>query len=224
MKSIEEFENKIICGDCFEAMKEIPDNNVDLILTDPPFNLGVKSYDIKKDDYFHWYDKVAKELYRILKHKSSILVETSYIYLFETMNVLNQYFIWRQPIICYITNGMRRTSFCGWGRYQIYLWYGKGHTVVRKRLYDLIPVTLISSKRDFKYPNPKFVDFYEKLIAMFSKKDDIVLDPFLGSGTTAIACKKLNRRYIGIEISPEYCKIAEERIRNIIITKNEKFW
>lgn len=52
----------------------------------------------------------------------------------------------------------------------------------------------------------------KELIYFYSDEDDLVLDPFLGSGTTAVACERLNRRWIGIEISEEYCKIAKERI------------
>jgi len=52
-------------------------------------------------------------------------------------------------------------------------------------------------------------------VRYFSQENQIILDPFLGSGTTAVACKKLNRRFIGIEINPEYCKIAEERLKKV---------
>ena len=51
----------------------------------------------------------------------------------------------------------------------------------------------------------------------YSKENDLVLDCFLGSGTTAVACKKLNRRFIGIEISPEYCKIANDRLKQGVL-------
>jgi len=53
------------------------------------------------------------------------------------------------------------------------------------------------------------------IISKFSKKDDIILDPFIGSGTTGVACKELGRRYIGIEMNPEYCEIARRRIKAI---------
>ena len=57
----------------------------------------------------------------------------------------------------------------------------------------------------------------KRLVSLFSKEGDIVWDPFLGSGTTAVACKQLGRRFIGIEINPDYCKIAEQRLAQEIL-------
>ena len=65
------------------------------------------------------------------------------------------------------------------------------------------------------HPSPKPIDFMNKIIIRFTKENDIILDPFLGSGTTAVACKELGRNYIGIEISPGYCEIARNRIKSI---------
>ena len=65
------------------------------------------------------------------------------------------------------------------------------------------------------HPTEKPISLMRHLLEIHSNKDDIILDPFLGSGTTAVACKELGRRYIGIEISPEYCEIAKRRIRAI---------
>ena len=69
-------------------------------------------------------------------------------------------------------------------------------------------------KEKWKYPNPKSIYSYGKLIEMFSKENDVVLDCFIGSGTTAIACKELNRKFIGFEINKEYYDIANIRIQN----------
>lgn len=63
-----------------------------------------------------------------------------------------------------------------------------------------------------EHPSPKPLAYMMKIIQRFTNEDDIVLDPFLGSGTTAIACERLNRRWIGIEISEEYCEISKQRI------------
>jgi DNA modification methylase len=64
------------------------------------------------------------------------------------------------------------------------------------------------------HPSPKPISCMKKLVDRLSKPNDTILDCFLGSGTTAVACKELNRNCIGIEISPEYYKIAEQRIKN----------
>ena len=69
-------------------------------------------------------------------------------------------------------------------------------------------------KNIYKHPTIKPLDFTKKLVRNSSKKDDIVLDPFMGSGTTGQACKELERDFIGIEISKEYFKIAKNRIEN----------
>jgi len=65
------------------------------------------------------------------------------------------------------------------------------------------------------HPTEKPHILIEKLIEYFSKEGDVVLDPFIGSGTTAVACKKLNRNFIGFEISEEYCDIANKRLANV---------
>jgi len=67
------------------------------------------------------------------------------------------------------------------------------------------------------------VKLAEEIISNFSKKGDIVLDPFIGSGTTAVACKKLHRKYIGFEISPEYCKIISERLSQQVLSNSSGF-
>lgn len=65
-----------------------------------------------------------------------------------------------------------------------------------------------------KHPSPKPLAYMMKIIQRFTDENDVILDPFMGSGTTAIACERLNRRWIGIEISEEYCEIAAKRIEN----------
>lgn len=72
----------------------------------------------------------------------------------------------------------------------------------------------IRDKEKF-HPTQKPISLFEFLIRTYTEEGDVVLDPFLGSGTTAVAAKQLKRNYIGIELSPEYCKIAEDRIKAI---------
>ena len=88
----------------------------------------------------------------------------------------------------------------------------------QKEMHNLITMQTCCGKERTKHPTQKPVKLIKHLLEIHSNPNDIILDPFLGSGTTAVACKELNRRYIGIEQSKEYCKIAEERIKrtNII--------
>ena len=79
--------------------------------------------------------------------------------------------------------------------------------------YTVINHGFIADNKDKKqHPCQKPSGLFVSILSDFSKKDDLILDPFLGSGTTAIACERLNRRWIGIEISEEYCEIAARRI------------
>jgi len=83
----------------------------------------------------------------------------------------------------------------------------------KRRLKDLsIPDILKFKKYIGEVPTEKPIRLFELLIKQSSNEGDVILDPFIGSGTTAVACKELNRNYIGIEINPEYCKIARRRV------------
>ncbi len=74
-------------------------------------------------------------------------------------------------------------------------------------------------KKKYNHPTTKPLGLMEDLIYFYSNRGDLVLDPFIGSGTTLVACEKLNRRWIGIEINPDYCEIAKRRI---LALKDEK--
>jgi len=209
-----DFINKIICGDCLEVMKDIPDKSVDLVLTDPPFNIGK---DFANDNLTHnewclFCNKFALALLSL--HPLNILVEVN-----KKDNVMRQsldrYFKYRYAICLNYTNSMRQGTI-GYHNWGLVLWYGEGKC--HKRYMDRIDSTLHNTKKEFTHPSPKEITHYKKLIEMFSQPNNLILDPFLGSGTTAVACKELGRRYIGIEISPEYCKIAEKRIKNTMET------
>lgn len=93
------------------------------------------------------------------------------------------------------------TNSTTYSRIYSVLWHG----IIRDRLPD---------QQERKHPTEKPYRLMNMLVSDFSKKDDLIFDPFLGSGTTAVACEKLGRHWIGIEISEKYCEIAARRIDN----------
>jgi len=224
MKYPDDFINKIICGDCLEVMKELPDKSVDLVVTDPPYFLPTQSYvGTRKNGYSkrHYGDNsimkgffnlVFNELSRVLKDDGTFYVfcdAQSYPIFFEVMYPYCNHvrlIIWDKQV-----------SFNGYTwrhQHELIAW---GELSNSKRMPtgdgDIIKLRGVLQK-DRNHPAEKPIDLIKKLI---NKHPDYltILDPFIGSGTTAIACKELGRRYIGIEISPEYCEIARNRVRTI---------
>lgn len=205
--------NKIYCMDCLEGMKQISDNSIDLILTDPPWDINKKEYE--RGDGLEIVKSLCPELSRVLKINGHLLFDISFEQIFKLNQVLEPYFSFRQPIILYCNNQIGHRSYAGWNHFRIILWYCKKdmRTPVKRKYRDVFEFSMKSLKKeDWIYPNPKSVESYEFLLKMFSLEGDIVLDIFIGSGTTAIASKKLKRHFIGFEKEQEYVDIANKRL------------
>lgn len=193
-------ENTIYCGNCLEIMRHMKDHSVDLVLTSPPF----KEEDMPKD-YWEEYDRWFKEMKRlsskvlIIIHSATKLNELIKKYPPKRLMIwgkgFSQYSYRFNPILVYqITENYKVNK---------YIWS------------DCFGVPSVQGKgKEHKYQDPLIL--YELLIKMF-KNCDLVLDPFLGSGTTAVAAKQLKRNFIGVEISPEYCEISRQRLRQDIL-------
>ena len=207
-----DFINKVICGDCLEVMKEIPGRVVDLIIADPPYNVGVdygsgQAVDVLEvGEYIGFIESFLQECKRIGR---SVIV---------TPGNGNQYWYPKPKwTLAWIKkNGVTRTPLtvgqkmmlCTW---EPILYYGESPP--EPLFHDTIEHSISVQSDVGNHPCPKPLGLFKKLICMGSKQDDLVLDPFLGSGTTTVAAKQLGRKYIGIEINPKYCAIAEDRLR-----------
>ncbi len=233
--------NKIIQGDCIEELKKLEPNSVDAIVTDPPYNLDWKE-PIKfkeRKDIFHYkekiekwdtldikdfYKKIAKEFNRILKIGSSVIIFSrveNISYLKEAF--LENNFYYKATIIWHKTNPtpqIRKKNYLS--SFESVCWLVKGYSEKidytfnfknQKEMHNFIQTPLCMGKERTKHPTQKPLRVIEHLIEIHTNKNDLVLDPFLGSGTTAIACLKLNRKFIGIEKEEEYVKIANARIK-----------
>lgn len=223
--------DNIYHADCYTAIKELPDKSIDLIITDPPYELsvdhGAGAFGIKKKLHYEQFVeisngfdiKVLDEFVRVLKRINL------YIWISKKqIPMLLQYFVverkcnwnlitWHKKNVCPTCNNkyMSDTEYCLFFREEGVSLYGDYES---KRTYYVTPI----NKRDkgkFLHPTIKPEQIIRNLIINSTQEGDLILDPFMGSGTTAVASKNLNRHYLGFEIFEQYYKIAIDRLNNI---------
>ena len=238
--------DRIYNMDCIEGMKQIPDDSIDLIVTSPPYNIGIDYdvYDDKKpwDEYYAWCEEWLKECYRVLKKDGGRICIDHYISLgtskcrtspLSTLYCLMEKIGFKHHSIAVWTD-ITLAKRTAWGSYLsasapyinapfegILIDYkenwkkaDKGTSSIDKDnfikltrgVWNIKTETRGLTKANFS------VDLPTKAINLLTYEGDVVLDPFMGSGTTAVAAKLTNRHYIGFEVSSDYCKIAEERV------------
>lgn len=210
----DDYINRVICGDCLEVMKGIPDGAVDLVYADPPFNakrgIGVYSRtysgpctdNLGDEDYTNFCAAWFREARRVGKR------------LVTTVGIANLC-LYPQPYWVIVVHKPSSPSFHRFGGYNcweplsVYDKCVKGERIPR----DVV----LFDTENFRYkgldhPCPDNLNMVRFVLQKWSCTGEIVLDPFLGSGTATVAAKQLGRKYIGIEINPDYCKIAEDRL------------
>lgn len=240
MKWPQDFINKIVCGDAVEVMKKIPDGVVDLIITSPPYNIknstgnglkdgrggkwanaalqkGYANYDdcMPHEEYVKWQRESLKEMMRIISDAGAIFYNHK----------------WR------VQDGLlqdRQDIVSGFPVRQIIIWKRKGGLnfnpgyflptyeaiyVIAKPKFRLAPkanahgdVWEFTQEMKNEHPAAFPVNLIDRIVSSTNAK--IILDPFMGSGTTAISAINFKRNYIGIDISPEYCEMAGERVKH----------
>jgi len=202
--------NQIICGDCLEVMKTFPDKSIDLVLTDPPYGMNYQSNHYVGKNPFEkivgdneYPVEVLKDLFKKAKKG---------VFSFCRWNNLNDvpkpksFIVWAKNNW---TAGDLKREF---GRmWEGILFYPQEDFEFNKRIPDVFFSSRVSPDK-LVHPTEKPLDVMKWIIQNCTKENDIILDPFLGSGTTAVAAKQLHRRYIGIEISQKYCEIAKQRL------------
>lgn len=221
------------CGDCLELMKDIPDESIDLIVTDPPYKITKRGSSGTMGGY--WKNKKAKngiifdynnieikeympELYRVLKNKSILYIMTNNINLQEMINQgTNAGFKFVKSLIWEKGNKICGKYYMNCFEYILLFRKGGDKPINNCSTPDILKIPikkLKDEKGNNLHDTEKPVELMKILVENSSIENDIVLDPFMGIGTCAVACKESNRTFIGIEIDEKYFEIACERINN----------
>lgn len=190
-------------ADCREALKLIPDNSVDLVLTDPPYNIGEKylSHSDYQDNYELWCKSWFSECLRIGK-ALTLTPGTRNLVMWTRFEPKPAWVhCWYKP------NATNRTGAQWINVWEPILRYGGRW----KHYQDSLRANIGKQNDTGNFPCPKSLAWADWLITGLTESGDIILDPFLGSGTTAICAKKLNRKCIGIEIEERYCELSAQR-------------
>jgi len=234
--------NQIICGDCLEVLKTFPDESIDMILTDPPFMISSGTRIVRKGgkfgkaktidlDFGDWDKFSSKKAYldftrrwvseccRVLKKGGnfvSFFAKEKISYLWEYLE--NNGMKGHDILVWIITNPAPRarkvnfsqaTNFMVWASKQ-----GAKHTFHYEygQQANWIKWRICMGKERLNHPTQKPEYLMRVLLKYLSNENDIILDPFVGSGTTCVVAKKLGRKWIGIDINEAYCEMARKRL------------
>ena len=238
---INDFIDKVICGNTLDILKTIPDNSVDLGITSPPYNKKEDnkgwlvdkvvykgtSDNLPEEEYQQNQIKVLNELYRIIKpggsffYNHKIRWEKGVMYhpmdwLRKTKWVIKQEIIWDRMIAA---------NLRGWRFWQVeeriyWLYKPEGKNLIGKELKSkhalLTSIWRLPPENKNPHPAPFPIELPTRIIysILDDEKEKLIIDPYCGSGTTLVAAKILGHHYIGIDISQEYINFAKERLKN----------
>ncbi len=212
MQTIDSFLNQVIHGDCISVLRTMPDASVDLVLTDPPYLTRYVARDGRRcanDDNNHWLRPAFHEIHRVLKPDRFCASFYGWPWIDRFMHV------WKQV-------GFRPVSHLIWVKDYC---SREGYT----RSYHEVAFLLAKGKPlrpayppddvfDWEYTGNEFHPMEKPVICLlplieaFSQPDDIVLDPFAGSGTTGVAARAAHRKFVLIELDEHHCRTARARL------------
>ena len=275
---IENYINRVLNGDTIEVMSEMPEGWVDLIVTSPPYNVGIQ-YDVHNDEivmdeYWEWSEKWLTEAYRLLKDDGRMAINIPYevnvqsrggrvFFASELYQVMKKVGFKFYGIVDLEEDSPHRSKTTAWGSWMspsapyiynpkecVILAYKKNHIkkVKGEPQWKGEPYLTEEGKNKVAYSEQDKKEFMElvfgqwkyfadtrsltkatfsmdipeKAIKILSYRNDVVLDPFNGSGTSCVAAVIHDRRWVGIELSEKYCEIAKQRIQSFVDQKNQQ--
>lgn len=232
-------------GDCTVEMQKIANDSVDLILTDPPYNLGNfminRSTNLAKmrenffanagwdnlefDEWVERMDSFFEDAARIIKTGGSMIIFMSIIKVETIIKLAEKHgFYYKTTGIWHKLNPMPRNMnlhFVNSTEAWIYFTYKKKTGTFNnenKMIHDFIETSVVSNgeKKAGKHPTQKPIALLEHFVKLLSNEGDLVVDPFMGSGSTGVVCKKMGRNFVGVEFDKEYYEIAQRRIEDCV--------
>ena len=226
-------ENSVVGGDCYELIKKIPDKSIDCIYTDIPY-LFEQGGGVGNGKIAQQVRKMRDEL-----QSNNIYNGINYDIFYDFVRIMKKIncFIWcskeqiypildwfmkntkcTYQILCWCkTNALPMCNGNWLSNIEYCLYFNRGTKlndgVENKSKWFITPINT-KDKQKFYHPTCKPTEFIEKHLKHTTQENEIVFDPFAGSGSTLVAAKNLNRKYLGIEIDPKWCKIAQDRLNN----------
>lgn len=227
--------NKITCGDCYKLIKELPDKSIDCIYTDIPYLFdkgGCGSSEISL--------RMAKIHKDELKKETDLVDGIDYTIFYDFVRVMRKIncFIWCSKLQIYpVLDWFMKNTDC---TYQILTWnktnpvpmcngtwlsdieyclyFNRGTKLndgIEHKSKWYTSALNVKDKLLFNHPTIKPLELVKRHLLHTTQPNDIVLDPFCGSGTTCLSCEELGRQYIGFEISEKWCKVANDKLNKI---------
>jgi site-specific DNA-methyltransferase (adenine-specific) len=223
MKYFETALGVLYLGDAVEVLKSLPSECVDLVIADPPYNSGIE-WDRKDDEWqFLWLEEAK----RVMKEGASLYVFFAPLNMYGVEGWIRKNLTLKNVMVWWHPNlygaGMSYGSDRWKSTWDVVFYAVKGKRAkhgkkVAEEGYKLNPngggfdVMVYPQSRPLLHRAQKPLELIMKLVYCSSNEGDVVLDPFLGSGTTAVACERLGRRWIGIELEERFCELAKKRL------------
>lgn len=230
--------NRIYNEDCLEGMKLIPDNSVDLIVTDPPYKVttrgnagnsgGMMQKKLSMQGKIFMHNDIESsqyipEFYRLLKDGTHCYIMTNHINLQKILNTATECgFHFIKSLIWNKCNKIMGRFYMSQFEYILFFRKGKGKQINNCGTADILNVPNKKTKNEKGeniHDTEKPVELMQILIENSTQKNELVLDPFVGVGSTVLAAINTNRNFIGFELDKHYCDIANERIQKALAEK-----
>jgi site-specific DNA-methyltransferase (adenine-specific) len=225
--------NHIYQMDCIEGMRLLPDESVDMVITDPPYNIGyipqrklkseggyarngIANDNLSETEFMSWLDNVCFEIDRVLKDDSYVFMFCGWSTIYQFQPILQKY--WTVKALHIWKKNVFGIGYYSRPQYEPFFMCMKGKPEKPKKApSDVWEYKKVykSKKTPHVHSCQKPVDLLEDIIKIYGNGTNIILEPFAGSGSTCVAALRTGRHFIGFEIEPEYVRIANQRIENV---------